>query len=386
MNDLNTSPARPLAASAIVAAGFLFLTLIFWFSLTDAGAAKRDFIGYWAAGRQMVHGADPFDAGSVLALEKSVGLGDLQIKLTPSPPPGLVLVLPLGFMSAKGGLVFWTMLQIACLAASIGIVWILLGRPASRLHLFGFLFAPAVACIMAGQVGVLCLLGVALFLYLYESHPFFAGVALLPCSLKPHLFLPMVLVLLLWIIARKAFAIVAGFLVALAAGDALVTLCDRPIWSQYFAMLHAGGLHGRFSPTLSAYLRWDIAAQAGWLEYLLTAVACIWAFWFFFRRRAQWDWAQEGMLVLLVSVVCAPYAWITDESMLLPAVLFAVFRAIDTRRSLIPIALFAVIALIELFANVRITSWYYTWTAPAWLAWFLYATRSASAKPVAESG
>src|SRR5690348_208069 len=52
---------RQLAAACIIAVGFLFLTAVYWFSLTDAGAAKRDFIGYWAAGRQMVHGADPFD-------------------------------------------------------------------------------------------------------------------------------------------------------------------------------------------------------------------------------------------------------------------------------------------------------------------------------------
>ena len=383
---MTNTRGRQFAAACIIAAGFLFLTAIYWVSLTDAGAAKRDFIGYWAAGRQIVHGADPFDADSVLALEKSVGLGDLQIKLTPSPPPGLILVLPLGFMSAKAGLVFWTMLQIACLAASIGIVWVLLGRPATRLHLFGFLFAPAVACIMAGQVGVLCLLGIALFLYLHKSRPFFAGIALLPCSLKPHLFLPMVLVLMLWVIARRSFAVVAGFFVALAVGDVFVTLCDRSIWSQYFGMLHAGGLHGRFSPTLSAYLRWDLAAQAGWLEYLLTGIACLWAVWYFFRRRAQWDWSQEGMLVLLVSVMCAPYAWITDESMLLPAVLFGVFRALDRRRSLVPIALFAGIALAELFGNVRITSWYYTWTSPAWLVWFLYATRSSSVADTSAHG
>ena len=40
-----------------------------------------------------------------------------------------------------------------------------------------------------------------------------------------------------------------------------------------------------------------------------------------------------------------------------------------------PAVLGDVDALIELYANVRITSWYYTWTAPAWLAWFVYATQ-----------
>jgi hypothetical protein len=78
--------------------------------------------------------------------------------------------------------------------------------------------------------------------------------------------------------------------------------------------------------------------------------------------------------------MCAPYAWLTDEVVLLPAVLVGVYRAIDTRRSMLPIAIFCAAALIELYADVRITSWYYTWTTPAWLAWYLYATRSSIPK------
>lgn len=374
------SRARQIAAACIIAAGFAFLAAIYSVSLTDADAAKRDFIGYWAAGRQMAHGTSPFDAAAVLRLEEAAGLGDLQIKLTPSPPAGLSLLLPLGFMSARAGLVFWMMAQLACLAASIATVWLMAGRPASRIHLFGFLFAPAVACIMAGQVGVFCLLGVALFLYLHKTHPFWSGIALLPCSLKPHLFLPVVLVLLLWSVTQRSIRVLGGFAVALAASDAVVTMFDRQIWAQYFAMIRAGGLQGRFAPTLSAYFRWDVAAQAGWLEYLFTVAACIWALWFFWSRRMRWNWANDGMVVLLVSVMCAPYAWITDESVLLPAVLFGVYRALNAKRSLIPILLFAGVALIELFSNVRITSWYYTWTTPAWLLWYLYATgRSGSA-------
>jgi hypothetical protein len=35
---------------------------------------------------------------------------------------------------------------------------------------------------------------------------------------------------------------------------------------------------------------------------------------------------------------------------------------------------FAGVALIEVLASVQITSPYYLWTTPAWLAWYLYAT------------
>jgi hypothetical protein len=371
-----TSPGkRPVAVAGILLAGLALMACVFSLSLTEKSAAERDFIGYWAAGQQLVHGANPYDADEVLRLEKAVGLGSLQIKITPSPPVGLALVLPLGFFSAKAGLVFWMLAELVCAALAMGAIWALHGRPDSRLHLFGFLFAPLLACLWAGQLGIFLLLGLTLFLLWHEAHPFWAGVALLPMTLKPHLFLPVALALLLWVVARRKFAIVAGLLAGMAVSFALVLAFDRHAWTQYEAMMHAGLLQDRFAPTLSAYLREDLAPRAVWLEYLPTALACAWAAFYFWTRRARWDWMQHGLLVVLIGMLCAPYAWLTDEAVVLPAVLAGVYRARATGRSVAPIILFSAVALVELYASVRITAWYYTWTTPAWLAWWLYASR-----------
>ncbi|HEX4286169.1 MAG TPA: glycosyltransferase 87 family protein [Terracidiphilus sp.] len=377
---------RNSAAAVIVLGGAALLAAIFSLTLTEQSAATRDFIGYWAAGQQIVHGANPYNVDDVLQLEKSVGLGDLQIKITPSPPIGLALVLPLGFLSAKAGLVLWMMIELACFALSLAILWILQGRPDSRVHLFGFLFAPALACLMAGQLGMFLLLGLSLFLLWHETRPFWAGAALLPMTLKPHLFLPIAVVLLLWIVMRRRSSLIFGLMVAMAVSFASVLAFDAQVWKQYLAMLHAGLMQDRFAPTLSAYLRKDLAAHAVWLEYLPTALACIFALLYFWTRRARWDWLHHGQLVVVVGVLCAPYAWLTDEAVLLPAVLTGVYRALDLRRSLVPIAVFAGVALIELYANVRVTAWYYTWTTPAWLLWFLYAMRPADDSPQKERG
>ena len=80
------------------------------------------------------------------------------------------------------------------------------------------------------------------------------------------------------------------------------------------------------------------------------------------------------MLVLLVSMTCAPYAFFYDEAILLPAVLAGVYRAESSGRSLLPFGLIAAAALFELQAGVQIITPFYLWTAPAWLAWYLYAT------------
>jgi hypothetical protein len=219
-------------------------------------------------------------------------------------------------------------------------------------------------------------LGISVFLVLHKRRPFFAGAALLPLTLKPHLFLAVALVLLLWAAWRGTPAVLAGLLVATTASYSAVFGFDRDVWSQYAEMMRSNMVQHRFAPTLSAYFRWDISPATVWLEYLPAATACGWALWYFWSRRDRWNWMEHGLLVLLVSVMCAPYAWLTDEAVLLPAVLVGVYRAIEARRSLLPIAIFAAAALIELYANVRITSWYYTWTTPAWLGWYLYATGS----------
>jgi len=84
-NVMKSGKGRRLAAAAILLAGLLMLADVFSLSLTERSAAERDFIGYWAAGQQLAHGANPYDAKEVLRLEKVVGLGNLQIKITPSP-------------------------------------------------------------------------------------------------------------------------------------------------------------------------------------------------------------------------------------------------------------------------------------------------------------
>ena len=60
--------------------------------------------------------------------------------------------------------------------------------------------------------------------------------------------------------------------------------------------------------------------------------------------------------------------------MLLPAVLVGLYRAMEARRSFLPLVAIAGIAMVQFLFSVSLTSPYYLWTTPAWLAWYLYAT------------
>jgi hypothetical protein len=372
---MKRSPLRIFAAACIVAAGLCFVVGIYVAGLSDKNAAERDFISYWAAGQQLVHGANPYDLETVRRMELAAGREpDKPLLTMRNPPLGLFVAFPLGLVSPKTGLIVWLLVLLGGLSLSIFMLWLLHGRPDNRIHLLGYLFAPAVACLMAAQFGIFLLMGVVFFLYFHRSRPFLAGAALLLCALKPHLFLPFGLALILWVLGRRSYAILAGFAAALLASCAFAYWLDPHAWQQYSDMMHAGGALQENVPALSVSFRFLIAPQAVWLQFVPEAAACVWALWYYWTRRDRWDWRDHGLLVLLVSAMCTPFGWFTDESMLLPAVLAGVYQAAETKRSFLPLGLFAGVALIEIFANVQLTSAYFMWTTPAWLAWYLYAT------------
>jgi hypothetical protein len=352
------------------------------FAMSSDSGGKRDFIAYWAAGQQLAHGENPYDPTAILRLERPAGLEGNRPNLMLNLPTAFFLVLPLGYLSARTGGALWLLALIACLMASNRMLWMLYGRPAGRLHLLGYLFAPVLACLIAGQLGIFILLGVVLFLHFHQSSPFLAGAALLLCAIKPHLFVPFGLVLLAWGVNRKAYRLLSGTCVALLASTALSFCVDRHAWPQYARMMKSTAeVQQDFVPTFSMGLRLMIDRNALWLQFLPLAAACIWALWYFWTRRASWDWMEEGLLLLLVSEACSPHAWFTDEAIVLPAILAAVYRTDAAGRSLLPFGLIAGVALIEVLTGVQVTSPFYMWTAPAWLLWYLFATRKKVSQP-----
>jgi hypothetical protein len=366
---------RFLALACITIVGHLLVVGILATGMTDKGATERDFIAYWSAGQQLAHGANPYDSRGIHLLEHGAGLSDDQnLRIMRNPPDAFFLVLPLGFVGPTPGILLWLLALLASVSVSVGLLWTLNGRPDNYFHFLGYAFLPVITCFKAGQVGIFLLLGISLFASLHRSRPFFAGTALLLCAIKPHLFLPFGLVLILWTAVHRQFRILAGFCVALAASCALSYHLDPPAWSQFSDLLRTGGVFDEPVPALSVYMRLLIDPHTVWLEFIPVTLACGWAVWYFWTRKDRWDWLDHGMLLLLVSVLCAPYSWLTDESVLLSAVLFGLYRAAEAGRSLVPLWIIGSAGLIETISNVQLTTPYFLWTAPAWLGWYLYAT------------
>lgn len=357
-----SNPNKFLRALAVIIA----LAGILIFTLTTS---RTDYISYWAAGKLLMHHADPYSPAGAYALEKAEGFSRGYMVML-NPPWALFLAAPLGFGGIRFGLFLWTLATAGCVFVSA----LLLDVP-SKDRAFAFVFAPAVAAVFMGQTSAFLLLGFALFLRFHQSRPFLAGASLLLMAIKPHLFLVFWAILLVDCLYRRRFLLIAGAAFALASACAFAMYFDSHIWPHYLAMLRITALQNEILPTISMLFRMLINVRAVWLIFIPSAVAILWGFWYYATRRQRWNWRIQGMLLMLITILVSPYSWLTDEVVVLPAILFALTSR-ETRKysAWILLAINTAVLVIALAVQAPLTSREYIWTPVAWLAWFLYAT------------
>ena len=144
-------------------------------------------------------------------------------------------------------------------------------------------------------------------------------------------------------------------------------------------MMRTYGIEKEPIPCVSIMLRLWINPQATWLQYLPPVLGCVWALGYYWTRRHAWNWLKEGSLLMLVSIVTAPYCWLFDQALAIPALLEGAYRT-GSKILLIVLVFASVVLEAELIGGIRIFSVFYLWTAPAWLAWYLLACLTATDK------
>jgi hypothetical protein len=377
-NATALTPRSDYADFAIAIACGLILAIcaIFFVCVLFSGkmAGSRDFVSYWSTGVQIRHHGDPYNYQQMFDLQHKAQLDASGVLFMRNPPWALPLAYPLGFIPLRIAAFLWNVFLLACLLISVYLVREMHGSPNNYIHWLGVAFMPAIICLNMGQTGLLTLLGMALFLRLHRTHPFASGAALWLCALKPHLLLPFSAVLLAWIIMRRSYRILAGWLLAMAASTALAWWIDPQAWARYTALMRSNPVQYEFVPTLSDAMRFWIHPQWIWLQYVPAAFACIWALVYFWTRRRTWDWLENGSPLLLVSVLVAPYCFPADQCLVIPAVLHGMYKT----RSRAILAVLAAVMLVIQFETwkVRIISGYYMWVAPTWLVCYLLALRT----------
>src|SRR5262249_38061094 len=79
-----------------------------------------------------------------------------------------------------------------------------------------------------------------------------------------------------------------------------------------------------------------------------------------------------GNVLLVISLVSAPYSYVYDQAVAIPALIHAGYKVRYRNLLLVLIGFFIIIGLQS--SKQKVSSLGYVWTAPAWLLWYLIAS------------
>ena len=364
--------SRPSRRTAIAAAGILLgLAAI----LLVAPKILNDFVEYWAAGSLNLAGQNPYDPALMFELERSVGYPGGRALMMLNPPPVLTLVMPFSLLPYRQASVLWLLLNSAVLIWSCTILWGLAGGSRQKrwvAYLCGVLFVPSLFALLLGQISILLLLGIALFLrFIRDGRMVAAGAATTLLLVKPHIVYLVGFALVAWWLRTRDWRVILG--VALGGIGCLVPLAFNPeVYAQFLELTRVESLTHFSTSTLGTLLRLaagdpnrfglQFVPMVLGLAYLATRLRR--------NRFAEWDWEREMPMLVVVSVATAAYGWAFDQVVLLVAAIsmFAVAIRAGGIRLVAMIGFWTVtgaIAFAQVFRGVN--SFWYFWIPFAFL-------------------
>jgi hypothetical protein len=326
-------------APALVLCLPLLLTRV---KLLLAPAPLADFVTYWASGRLFLHGADPYSASAVLAMERALGWSDPHVLMMLNPPWVLPLVALLGWLPFATAYYAWQAVALALEAVSAVALWRYFGG--ERRHqwvalLFLATFLPAAAAEHLGQLTPLMLAGMTGFLWAMRRQRYsLAGACLMTLALKPHLLYLVFLAIALWMVKQRKWRLGVSA-VAACAGTTLAAIAYNREVLGYF--------RGTVNTAMDTYcgvggvLRSMFGMQHGWLQFAPMAVGLAWFAVYWKRHGTAWRWEAHLPPVLLVSISTSPYFWAHDFILAMPALLaLAVALSRSSRKWLMAAAIY----------------------------------------------
>jgi hypothetical protein len=296
----------------------------------------RDFLEYWSAGAVVARGGNPYDPAELLAYQRRADPDRDTAVMMWNPPWSLAVYVPVGMMPVRWATLVWIGLQLAAVMAACDLLWgVYRGPPRLRWvpQLLGLTFAPVVWTVLYGQNTGLLLLGLAGFVHFRTGgKPARAGVCAALTALKPHLLAVFGVLLVIDAVRRRgAVALAAGGATLLAALG-LVLVLNPDVITQFVATVRYPGegavpLSEWVLPVAAYWLRFLVAPDRFWVQFVPCVVVCAGFVAWRLRRGERWDWSAALPAVVWASVLATPYGgWVFDLTVLLVPVISVAAR------------------------------------------------------------
>lgn len=369
-------PPKKIISRVLLLIGTIVLGVQIIKLLPEISFFSDDFVTYWRAGWLSRAGLNPYSLELLHKVQIEQICADCQMLTYFWYPPWSVLFfIPFSWMPYTAARILWLGLSYIALAISGIWLWKLYGGSEQKLWLALLLsvsFSPAIFAVVEGAMAPFLLLGLAGFLCFVErNRPWSIGGFVLLLTVKPHLFYLFWLALALYVFQRKCWdifwAIVATFLV----GNLLVFFQSPDIFREFIEGLSLTPPHACSSATLSSVACLITGTSSNALQWLLPVAGIIWLLLFFWIKRISWNWKQDISIVLFISLITVPYAWMHDSALLILPVLIQTIQLLNHGRTKLIVHIGVAFQIINLSSLVLVLLFRYMQPLLFWVPWAL---------------
>lgn len=284
-----------------------------------------DFLAYHSSFQLFIQGIDPYNAQNLLQHQTQQSYVDhdlpAQMRYAPWTFPMMAPVLTFDLLTAA---VIWFCCSVLFMLASSAITWKSVPhgeRDLAWAILAGALFVPNIDGLAWNQIGFLITLGIAgLFWSLVRGKDIYAGVFLAVISLKPHLFLPLGLALLAWILLKRRFAILYSCLITIGVLLAAAVYRFPSIVSSWLSWT-TDRTYDVSVPSVVGLVRSCFFEFTGiapyWPMALIPGLVLVSLLAWLVKCKGDIDWGRTMPWLLGLSLAAAPFINIHDLSILL---------------------------------------------------------------------
>jgi hypothetical protein len=296
-----------------------------------------DFVQYWSAWNLLLQGKNPYDPALLHQAQSALASGSTALVFSWNPPWTYTMLAPFLMLPFTVAATAWLIFEVGALffiaaqlpkalkLPSLGPVWGLVATTA---------FLPTLYSLRYGQLGILFTLSLICFLLAVNDRKFrLAGLALLPLSAKPHLFILCIIPGILWLrqIPREAmknflFGAIGGATILL-----LTTVMLEPLsigwWlesmtSDFSSTSAMIPLQNWMAHTSVTAIRLLSIAFTGvnptWPLFAVPLASCIATSLYFFLRKPRIEWNLILPPMLCLSLATSSYGWVFDQTILIP--------------------------------------------------------------------
>lgn len=334
----------------------IFITIQKIAAVTDY--INNDFLVFWLAGHANWANFDPYTSADWLAARHQFGAETMPEPEFLYPLPLAVLLAPLGFLPIHQAFIIWGFLSALLIILSIGILF-----QSKKTHsninylvfpfiLFTPLFPPVLLTLFLGQLSAFLLLLASLATYFWQKEKFFwGGFFIAFFTLKPSIGLPLLAFTSLWLLYKRHFRAFGGMLTS-SFLLLFIGLLRDPHWVSRFLTISGNKMDNTFgySPTiwgisgLACHFETGCTVGFGIMEVILVIALTLWIF----SKLKSTSLAQEFGIILVLSLLTAPYLWPYDQLLLLIPIILSLIALLEQNAS--PLRLILIFLGISFFA------------------------------------